>query len=112
MDGGGVDRPPYPAALRLYAIAEERWAEIEAHYIQVDILRIAPAKFLNAVYAWCVRFMQGEDREKWDMMLTAPLPGTERRVQASESQVEAEGASFLAAMSTHQTLTGRGVSGG
>ena len=102
-----MDRTPYPAALRLYAIADERWAEIEAHYIQVDILRIAPAKFLNAVYAWCVRFMQPDDREKWDMMLTAPLPGG-RPARASDTEVEAEGAAFLAAMDAHKTLTGKG----
>ncbi len=109
MDGRGVDRPPYPVALRLYAVAEERWAEIEAHYIVVDLLRLHPAKFLNAVYAWCVRHMQPEDREKWDIMLTAPLPGTERRPRLTEAEAEVEGAAFLAAMRTHQTLTGQGV---
>lgn len=108
MDGRGVDRPPYPAALRLYAVADERWAEIEAHYLSVDLLRLPPAKFLNAVYAWAVKHMDLEQREKWDMMLTAPLPGTERTARPSEAQVEAEGASFLAAMGAHQALTGKG----
>jgi hypothetical protein len=89
-----VDRPPYPAALRLYAIAEERWAEIEAHYLTVDLLRLPEAKFTNAVYAWCVKYMTPEDREKWDMMLTAPLPGQEKR-KPSEAEVEAEGAAFM-----------------
>ena len=106
MDDRGVDWPPYPAALRLYAIADERWAEIEAHYITVDLLRLPPAKFLNAVYAWCVRYMQPDDREKWEMMLTAPLPG--QKAGASDNQVEAEGAAFLAAMDAHKTLTGKG----
>lgn len=108
MDGRGVDRPPYPTALRLYAIAEERWAEIEAHYIAVDLLRLPHAKFLNAVYAWCVQHMAPDDREKWDILLTAPLPGTERSHRPSEVEVEAEGAAFLAAMGTHKTLTGKG----
>ena len=108
MDDRGVDRAPYAAALRLYAVADERWAEIEAHYIAIDLLRLPPAKFLNAVYAWCVKYMDPEDREKWDIMLTAPLPGAEKRRQSSEAEVEAEGAAFLAAMSTHQLLTGKG----
>jgi hypothetical protein len=70
-------------------------------------LRLPPAKFLNAVYAWCVKFMQPEDREKWDIMLTAPLPGTEKKIRPpSEAEVDAEGEAFLAAMSTHQSLTG------
>jgi len=103
-----VDRPPYPVALRLYAVAEERWAEIEAHYIVVDLLRLPPAKFLNCVYAWCVRYMDPETREKWEMMLTAPLPGTERTRPPSEVEAEVEGAAFMAAMSQHQTLTGKG----
>jgi hypothetical protein len=106
VDGRGVDRPPYVAALRLYAIAEERWAEIEARYLSVDLLRLPSAKFLNAVYAWCVKYMSPEDREKWDMMLTAPLPGQVRR--PTDAEVEAEGEAFLAAMSAHQTLTGKG----
>ena len=107
MDGRGVDWPPYPAALRLYAIAAERWAEIEAHYLAVDLLRLPPAKFLNAVYAWCVKHMQPDDREKWEIMLTAPLPGAER-TRPSQVTAEAEGAAFLAAMSTHRDLVGKG----
>ena len=108
MDDRGVDWPPYPTALRLYAVAEERWPEIEANYISVDLLRLPPAKFLNAVYAWCVRYMTPEDREKWDIMLTAPLPGTEKIRRPSDAEIDAEGAAFLAAMNTHQTLTGKG----
>lgn len=106
MDDRGVDGPPYPTALRLYAIAEARWAEIEAHYIAVDLLRLPAAKFCNCVYAWCVAYMQPEDREKWDMMLSAPLVGAEKRAP-SESEVEAEGASFMAAMSAHRNLVGK-----
>lgn len=106
MDGRGVDRPPYSTALRLYAVADERWAEIEARYISVDLLRLPPAKFLNCVYAWAVHYMSPEDREKWDMMLTAPLPGAERN-RPSESQIEDEGAAFLSAMTAHKTLTGK-----
>jgi hypothetical protein len=102
-----VDRPPYPTALRLYAVADERWAEIEANYIAVDLLRLPPAKFLNCVYAWAVKYMTAEDREKWDIMLTAPLPGTEKNHRPTESEVEAEGAAFLATMGAHQALTGK-----
>lgn len=97
MDGRGVDRTPYPAALRLYAIAEERWAEIEAHYLSVDLLRLPAAKFTNAVYAWCVERILPDDREKWDAMLTAPLPGQEK-AKATDAEIEAEGAAFLAVM--------------
>jgi hypothetical protein len=89
-----VDRAPYAAALRIYAIAEERWAEIEAHYLSVDLLRLPPAKFTNAVYAWAVQMMLPEDREKWDAMLIAPLPGQERK-RPSEAEVEMEGAAFM-----------------
>jgi hypothetical protein len=98
-----VDRPPYAAALRLYAIAEARWAEIEAHYIAVDLFRLSPARFCNAVYAWCVKYMDVEDREKWEAMLTAPLPGA-KPSRPTQAEVDAEGATFLAAM---ETLTGK-----
>lgn len=90
-----MDRPPYVAALRLYAIAETRWAEIEANYLPVNLLRLTPAQFCNAVYAWCVKYMNTEDREKWDMLLIAPLPGQEKR-PASEAEAEVEGAAFMA----------------
>ena len=103
-----MDWPPYPTALRLYAIAAERWAEIEAHYLAVDLLRLPAAKFLNAVYAWCVVQMQPDDREKWEIMLSAPIPGTESRVRPSEVTAEAEGAAFLSAMSAHRNLVGKG----
>jgi len=102
VDGRGVDRPPYPTALRLYAIAVERWAEVEAHYFSIDLLGVSPRKFLNLVYAWCVQFMDAEKREEWDVMLEAPLPGA----KPTEAQIEREGESFLAAMQMHQQVSG------
>lgn len=89
-----MDWPPYVVALRLYALAETRWPEIEAHYLPTNLLRLSPATFCNAVYAWCVKYMGPEDREKWDLMLTAPMPGQEKR-PPTESEVEAEGAAFM-----------------
>ena len=102
-----MDRPPYPAALRLYAIAEVRWAEIEANYIAVDLLRLPPAKFCNAVYAWAVGHMSQEDREKWDMMLTEPLPGQAKK-PPTDMELESEGAAFMALLATEQARKAHG----
>jgi len=93
-----VDGPPYPVALRLYAIAESRWPEIEAHYLPTNILKLSPATFCNAVYAWCVLHMDPEQREKWDLLLEAPLPGMEAR--PTDRQIEDEGAAFMALLAT------------
>lgn len=96
-------RPPYQVALRLYAIAAERWAEVEAAYYQVDLFTIGPRKFLNCVYAWCVQHMNPEGRERWDQMLNDPLEG---QVRVTDRQIEQEGADFLATMQMHQQQKG------
>jgi hypothetical protein len=98
-----VVRPPYPAVLRLYAIAEQRWAEIDATYITVDLLRLPPHRFLNAVYAWCLNHIDPEKREEWDAMLEAPLDGS--RAKPTDAQIESEGADFMALMG--QDLPGK-----
>lgn len=97
-----MDRPPYIVALRLYSVAEARWPEIEAHYLPTNILKLSPATFCNAVYAWCVRWMSAEDREKWDMMLTAPVPGS----KPSEAEIESEGAAFMDLLNYEATRKG------
>lgn len=97
MDDRGVDRPPYQVALRLYAVAAERWAEVDAAYYMVDLIRVAPHRFLNFVYAWCVERIDPEKREDWERMLEAPLPGMEK-AKPTEVMIEAEGASFMALM--------------
>jgi hypothetical protein len=102
-----MDRPPYRTALRLYAIAVERWAEIDATYYQADIIGFRIDRFLNCVYAWCVERINPDKREEWEAQLNAPLPGEDTRVVvASEADIEREGAMFMAAMSQHQILTG------
>jgi hypothetical protein len=71
-----VDRPPYQVALRLLGIAAERWAEIEAHYYQVDLLRLPPHKFFNHLWAWCVsQFHDPEKYEEWVFQMESPLEG-------------------------------------
>lgn len=109
MAFGGMDRTPYPAVLRLYAIAEERWAEVEAHYIQIDLLGIGPRRFLNCVYAWCVQRLDPERREEWEMNLTAPLQqvgGTQPVERVTEKVAEVEGAAFMAAMALNEQMAG------
>ena len=52
-----MDQPPYRVVLRLYAIADERWAEIDAAYANTDLIRVPIYRFLNCVYAWCVKHL-------------------------------------------------------
>lgn len=99
-------RPPYPAVYRLYAIAEDRWAEIDAAYAQVDLVRQPVHRFLNLVYAWCVAHIDPEKREDWEYQMNAPIPG--RETQVSEATAEVEGEGFLAMMQQHQSLTSGG----
>lgn len=92
-----MERTPYPAALRLYAIAGERWSEISAAYITIDLLRARPDLYLNCVFTWCLERIDPEKREEWIAMLEAPLPGDEKMAPTPET-IEEEGASFMAFM--------------
>ena len=60
MDGRGVDRPPY--ANRSPSLRSSRRAVggDRGALLAVDLLRLPHAKFLNAVYAWCVQYMAPE----------------------------------------------------
>jgi hypothetical protein len=97
VDGGGVVRTPYQVAQRLYAIAEMHWAEIDAHYLPVDLIRLPPHRFLNAVYAWVIARIDPQKVEEWLAQLQAPLPGAEKK-KPTQAQIEAEGADFMATM--------------
>ena len=88
-------RPPYPAVVRLCAIASERWPEIDAAYYQIDLLRLKPHRFLNLVYAWCVERVKHGEFEKWEQELYDLLPWQD---STSEAAVNAESESFMAMM--------------
>lgn len=87
----GVDRPPYATACRLYFLAEDRWAEIYANYINVDLFDLPPHGFLNCVYTWAVERIPPDKLEQWQHELWKPVPGR----QATEVEVEQEGQLFM-----------------
>ena len=99
---------PYPLTLRLYAIAAERWSEIDSAYATLDIIGQRPFRFCGLVYGWCVRNMDPDRREQFDADLAAPLPGQETKAHVSEMVAEIEGQAFMAAMAQHKMLTGKG----
>lgn len=107
MDGRGVVRPPYQATLRLYAIAAERWAEVDSAYAALDLIRERPYRFTGLVYGWCVSQMDDERRERFDYELSAPLPGHEQQ-RPNDTVAEFEGQAFMAAMMQHQAVSGQG----
>lgn len=100
-------RPPYPIALRLYAIAAARWEEVDAAYTPLDLIRETPHRFCGLVYGWCVKHMDEERREQFDYDLSAPLPGREAAPPV-EAVAEIEGNAFMAAMMQHQMMAGQG----
>lgn len=73
--------PPYEAAVRLSATATSNWQSIDGDYSGkgVDILTLPFSRFLSVIYVWAIEHMSAEDGEKWKAMLTAPIPGHERR---------------------------------
>lgn len=99
MAGRGVGSPPYPAALRLYSIAAEHWAVIDASYPAVDLIRFRPHRFLNFIYAWCLTRIPPEEVEEWIRVLNEPLPGKPRK-KPTQTEIEDEGAGFMTALAT------------
>jgi hypothetical protein len=87
---------PYVRALRLYLLAIEHWAVLDAHYATVDLITLPPHRFCNLVYAWLIGRIDPEKIEQVEFQLNQPLPGEEKKV--SVMQQEDDGASFMAAM--------------
>lgn len=98
---------PYPITLRLYAIAAERWSEVDSAYATLNIIGERPSRFCGLVYGWCVRNMDPERREQFDYNLAAPLPGFEK-APVTDHIAEVEGQAFMAAMMQHQMVTSQG----
>ncbi len=93
--------PPYQVCLRLYGIAAARWQEIDGTCAQAggfDPLSLPIDRFCNMIYAWAVERVK--DREEFDQMLTAPLPGSKvKKPDPTSAELQDEGASFMALQS-------------
>jgi hypothetical protein len=77
---------PYARTIRLSLVAQECWAEIEG-YASLhggNLLDLPPARFYNAIYAWCIArlVLTGGDRDQFDFMLDAPIPGVDDQTAA------------------------------
>lgn len=88
-------RPPYPVVVRLCALASLQWAQIDAAYYQINLVRQPPYRFANLVYAWAVERVPSDDQETWHQELTELLPWQDI---TSEAAIEAESDSFMAMM--------------
>lgn len=86
---------PYPRAVRLCLIAAERWAEIDAAYYQINLLRLRPHRFMNLVYSWCIERVDPDSLEEWLFDLDDLLPWQDA---TSEAAVNAESESFMSMM--------------
>ena len=86
-----MGRPPYQAALRLCAIAQDRWAEFDAAYLPVDLISLPFDRFLNAVYALSVKYLDEKKRETFDYQLNEPLRDTatpRRQMWSADEEAE------------------------
>lgn len=97
-----MGRPPYQAALRLCVLAQDRWAEVDAAYLQADLVRLPYDRFLNAVYTFFVKSLvdpndlkgSQERKEEFDMILDTPI-GDETSSGTFTDEQEAD--SFMSA---------------
>ena len=94
--------PPYQAVLRLIAVAEDNWAEVDAAYPTVDFFRLPLHRFLNFVYAWLVKNATQEQREQIDLELNAPIVTGGKVQPASPMSEEQEGQLFMDLMKRTQ----------
>jgi hypothetical protein len=88
-----VVRPPYPVAVRLCLIAAERWAELDAAYYQIRLLRERPHRFANLVYSWCIERVEPDKLDDWLSELNELLPWQDAD---SAAAVDMESESFFA----------------
>lgn len=72
-------RPPYRIVRRLWAIAEERWPEVEGYYQGVDLLELRHHQFLNYIWYWSIQHVDPKAMEEWKMAMNAPLLPSELR---------------------------------
>jgi hypothetical protein len=79
--------------VRLCAIASERWAEIDAAYYQINLLRQKPHRFASMVYAWAIERVESDNLDDWLTELRDLLPWQD---STSETAVDLESQSFLA----------------
>lgn len=84
-------------AVRLCRIAAEIWPLLDAAYVAspVPLMKMAPHRFANMVYAWCVERLPGDKLDDW---LTEMNELLEWQDTESEAAVNLESESFLAAM--------------
>ena len=62
------------------------------------MIRLPPHRFLNLVFAWCVRRFSDEQKfQEWLFHLEQPLPGDEKK-KPSQTDLQAESDSFMALM--------------
>lgn len=63
-------------------------------------MRLPWNRFLNYVYAWCVRRIESDKREEWEMQMALPLPNRRPKSikAAPTTEIAEDGAAFLAAM--------------
>lgn len=97
MADRGVVGKPYEVTIRLYSLVSYRWRAFDGWCIQhrIDPLELSPRRFCNLIYFWCIERVQPDKLEEFEMMLTQPLPGRERR---SEQLAEEDGQMFMALM--------------
>lgn len=81
--------------MRLYTILSDYYAQIEAHYYTVDLLRVPKRKLLNMVYAWVIERVPHDKLDEWHRDLADLLPWQSGE---SEAAIEAESDSFFAMM--------------
>ena len=88
--------PPYTVVLRLYAVADAHWPQIDGDLAQrgIDPFTLPVHRFCNLIYAWAVARVQ--DREHFDAVLNERT-GPNRPAPFSEAD---EAASWGALMGT------------
>ena len=78
-----MDRPPYRAAVRIFAVGAARWDLIDGEHAAraqgpevQSLLSLPPQRLCNMLYTWChSRIQSQEDLDKWFFELEQPLPG-------------------------------------
>lgn len=92
-------RAPYRAAVRLLELAAHYWAQIDAHYYQIDLLELPIYRQFNMIYSWFLgRFAGNEEAlERFEEMLAEPFDWEKRQRVITASTADDEIAMMRAA---------------
>jgi hypothetical protein len=102
-----VGRFSYPAVVRLFAVADAYWSDIDGSgaWKGIDPLSLSVHRFLNLIQFWLVKNADADERDRILLAIYAEAEGTDPD-RVPQSVVDEEMSMFMAFASQNKALGG------